>query len=121
MARANFLTVAQQFNLDRACSVVMDAYGPHIYLVGSVLHKRDYRDVDVRCVLDDATYDRLFPNAQIAYLVGVTIAEWLSRRTDLPVDFQFQRMTEANEEFDGMRSAIGMIFRRQPGDLGGEG
>lgn len=119
MKRANFLPAPHAFDLNNACRMLNEAFGlGSIFLVGSALHKRDYRDVDVRCVLDDEEYDRLFPgqsgNATVNSLWSVmcaSVSHWLSSLTGLPVDFQIQKRSEANKEFDGPRSAIGIFTK----------
>lgn len=115
--RANYVGAPQIFNLSHACQAIVSAFGPNVYLVGSSLERRDFRDVDVRCMLDDADFDALFPhggvnavyNARLS-LMNVAISGWLSERSGLPIDFQFQRRTEANDEFKGHRSALGLFF-----------
>lgn len=59
--RASYLGVPEAFQLDQACLVLTDAFGPHVYQVGSSLQRRDYRDVDVRVILPDDEFDRMFP------------------------------------------------------------
>lgn len=120
---AHYLTTTQYFTLDNACRPLWAAFGRvgGVYLVGSVLRKRDWRDVDVRAMLDDAEYDRLFPpdtvdrfgeNAQWK-LICISISHYLSAVTGLPVDFQLQRTTQANARYaradDHRRSAIGLF------------
>lgn len=106
--RASYLTVSQQFDLDHACKALEEA-GLQSYHVGSSITRPDWRDVDVRCIMDDDEFDALFLGARSRLkFLNVAISEWLGARTGLPVDFQFQRMTEANAEFNGPRSAIGM-------------
>lgn len=121
MTRANWIGAPQMFDLNMACMPVARAYGGGLYLVGSSLERRDFRDVDVRCILDDADFDRRFPghhrggeflNAEWALLCAA-ISMWLSARSGLPVDFQFQRQTNANEEFPGTRSAIGLTINTE--------
>lgn len=116
--RANWLPAPHYFNLNHACRLVNDALGGFgCYLVGSSLERRDFRDVDVRFILGDAEYDRLFPkhgdsgchNAMWSLLCS-SISEWLSRMSGLPVDFQIQRQTQANEKHKGVRSALGIVF-----------
>jgi hypothetical protein len=41
------------------------------------------------------------------------ISLYLSQHSGLPVDFQFQRRTEANAEYDGNRSALGIFVAPQ--------
>lgn len=103
--RASWIGAPEMFNLTLACEPINRAFGM-CYLVGSALHKRDYRDVDVRCILDDEEFDRLFPNCPEAWqystrwsVMCASVALWLAERSKLPVDFQFQRRTEANRDF----------------------
>jgi hypothetical protein len=128
MHRANFLTAPAYFLLNQACVIVNNAFGSGFgcFLVGSSLRTRDYRDVDVRLILDDATFDLLFPKAvngpqynPLWSLLCASISQHLSQASALPVDFQIQRQTQANELFpqkDGhSRSAIGVFHDQYPG------
>jgi hypothetical protein len=120
MHRANWVGAPEIYNLDLAVCSLNEAFGSHCYQVGSSLNRRDYRDVDVRCILPDDEYDQLFPLSTIgvhsqfrdARLIAMNAAfsEWLRKVSGLPVDFQFQRRTEANAEFPGARSALGMHY-----------
>lgn len=106
--RVSYLTVSQQYDLNIACRPLA-AFGHGTFHVGSSLAKPDYRDVDLRCMMPDDEYDRLltlFAHAGILFL-NTAISEWVTARTGLPIDFQFQRSTQANEEFDGPRNAVG--------------
>ena len=118
MFRANYIGAPAFFDLGQACRVLVDAYGPHVYLVGSSLERRDYRDVDVRCILPDEEFDRLFPGIGAAHyldprwsVMASAYSHWLGMRSGLPVDFQFQRRTEANAEYAGQRSALGLFYK----------
>lgn len=108
--RASWLTVSQQFDLNVACRA-MGAFGYGVFQVGSSLTTKDYRDVDLRCILADEEFDQTFagddPDAKLKFL-NVAISEWIQARTGLPIDFQFQRRTEANHEFKGPRNCVGM-------------
>lgn len=124
-ARAHRLLPADQFNLNRACQAIVDAFDWNVYHVGSSLRAltegTPWRDVDVRCMLDDDEFDRMFPGAwPSAYdeptswrlaLLNTSMSEWLAARTGLPIDFQFQRLTQANAKFSGPggRSALGIF------------
>ncbi len=126
MSRADYLPVPQKFNLALACNAIFECFGRNlgVYLVGSSLERRDYRDVDVRCILDDAEFDRLFPTLvpngdkvptpqldATWSLICASISLWLQKHSDLPVDFQIQRMTQANIEYEGKkRSALGLYY-----------
>lgn len=117
--RANWLPAPHYFNLNHACRLVNDSFGDFgCYLVGSSLERRDFRDVDVRFIMGDEAFDRLFravdgkagwTNA-LWSLMCSSISEWLSKQSGLPVDFQIQRQTQANAEHAGMRSALGIVF-----------
>lgn len=128
--RPNYLPAPHFYNLNQACALINKAFPGMCYLVGSSLARRDYRDVDVRLILDDAEYDRIFvagdwTNAYWS-LLCTSISLWLRQQTDLPIDFQIQRQTQANEmhgrDSDApasssgkKRSALG-IFLDYPGD-----
>jgi hypothetical protein len=127
MERANYLPAPAYFKLDHACQYINSALGGFgSYLVGSSTRRKDWRDVDVRYILDNDIFDRLFPGVGDANpskcalwsLMCVTISDWLSNQTGLPVDFQIQRQSMANAKFksaDGhRRSALG-IFLAYPG------
>lgn len=108
------------FALEQACQDIAEAFGAFrgaggIYLVGSALERPDWRDVDVRLILDDEAFAALFPDAGRSWefdprwlLLTVSISGWLSKVTGLPVDFQFQPRTHANEIHKGPRNALGL-------------
>lgn len=126
--RANYVPAPHFYNLNQACALINRAFPEGMcYLVGSSLERRDYRDVDVRLMLPDAAYDRIF-GADVgdwtnAYwsLLCTSLSLWLKQQTDLPIDFQIQRQTQANEthrdanQGGGKRSALG-IFLDYPGE-----
>jgi hypothetical protein len=112
------------FRLEEAIRPVCDAFGCYqgkgirgCYVVGSALQRPDWRDVDVRLMLDDESFAEMFPNAGEHWehdarwlLLTVAISDHLSRLTGLPIDFQFQPMTHANARHKGPRNAIGIRF-----------
>lgn len=119
---AHFLTTTQYFKLDAACIPLWKAFitrGFGVFLVGSALHKPDWRDVDIRVILPDDEYDRMFPDAdehgQTAFwhITCISISSYLSSVTGLPIDFQIQKQSEANAKYPTSeghrRSAIGMF------------
>ncbi len=125
--RAHYIGAPEFFELNQACRTITEAYGWHVYLVGSSLRTRDHRDVDVRCILDDADFDQMFPvsagdegeagawfrDARWS-LLCCSISQWLASRTALKIDFQFQRQTQANALYsqkDGHhRNALGIFL-----------
>lgn len=117
MTRSLSLSPHQVNRLDLACVPVYRAWGHPPYLVGSVLRGGAYRDVDVRTILDDETYDKWFsaPESDGAShsdprwaLICSSVSEWLSALSGLPVDYQIQRRTQANRGHEGWRSALGI-------------
>lgn len=134
--RANYIGAPAFFNLNHACRLVNDAFGDMgfgCYLVGSSMHRRDFRDVDIRYIMQDEAFDRLFriEAAQadtplggwlnpLWSLICSSVAAWLSAQSGLPVDFQIQRMTQANaahsQKNGHPRSAMGIMFD-YPGEL----
>lgn len=97
------------YRLDHACIPIMEAFGGNVpYLVGSVFHRRDFRDVDVRLILSDGEHVDLFAERPgLLALLNCALSEQLSRASGLPVDFQVQGLTEANQH-KGFRSALGV-------------
>lgn len=107
-ARRTHLSTLELHELDEACGPVRQAFGTPPYLVGSALEKADFRDVDVRLILDDEEFDRLFTGRKELWgFLCRAIATYLRARTSLPIDFQIQRQTEANEKHDKPRNPLG--------------
>ena len=108
------------FALELACRDICDAFnGYSCYVVGSSLERADWRDVDVRFIMSDADFATLFPDAGQHWehdtrwlLLTVSISEYLSKLTGLPIDFQFQPQTHANERHKGKRNAIGLRIHK---------
>jgi hypothetical protein len=110
------------FALEMACQHICDAYDAFgCYVVGSSLERQDWRDVDVRLILDDADFAREFPGVEGRswehdskwLLTVVSISAWLTKHTGLPVDFQIQPQTHANDIHKGKRNAIGLKIRKR--------
>lgn len=123
--RANYIGAPEAFHLNNLCTMLNEAFGFNNYLVGSSLTKRDYRDVDIRCIMDDEEFDTLFPDSKRNpdagswvhdakwSLICASISEWLSKRSGLPIDFQIQRRTQANEQYpspEHLRNAMGLFI-----------
>lgn len=108
--RSSFLLMSDFERLEEWCrsvSIVFDGEVP--YMVGSVNHTADFRDVDLRLILRDAVFDRWWRNPVKVRLVNRAISTWGQRETGLPIDFQVQRMTEANEAYGGeYRNPMGL-------------
>jgi len=122
--RANYVAAPEYFLLTQACRLVNDAFadgGHGCYLVGSACRTKDYRDVDVRLILEDAYFDALFGTMHALQcnprwvLLCLAISRHLQQASGLPVDFQIQRMTDANREHsDDERQPLGMFHDMRP-------
>jgi hypothetical protein len=127
----SYLGAPKCFLLEQACKHISDAFRfdcDHcgIYQVGSTLQRPDWRDVDVRMIVDDEAFMKLFPGVELwpdktsgnwegdpRWLLLITsISLWLKKQTGLPIDFQIQPMTHANAHHKGPRNALGMNFQR---------
>ena len=92
--------------------IVRDYFGHTPYHVGSSLKTKDWRDVDVRLILPDDEFEALFgkvANYCNPKLAAVTLAFCAlgKEMTGLPIDFQIQSQTHANEKYGGgWRSAL---------------
>lgn len=123
--KVSYIGAPACFALEIACKQVRAAFCEgadfaDIYVVGSAIERADWRDVDVRMMMDDAAFSRMFPRAIINpptwefdprwTLLCVAISQWLGRQTGLPVDFQIQPMTWANEHHSKPRHPAGLTF-----------
>jgi hypothetical protein len=117
--KANYVGAPAIFALDLCCQTINEAFGDYgCYLVGSSLESPDWRDVDVRYIMADASFAALFPDANIDpgtwendprwLLLTTSISGWLKLQTGLPVDFQIQPQSHANERHKGPRHYLGM-------------
>lgn len=109
------LTTRDLFALDHACSFLNKAF-PATYLVGTAYTSGRYRDVDVRTMLDDKDFDRIFADSGVWEVFCFTVGCWLSAQTGLPVDYQVQRVSEANAKYGGKpRNPLGIGARDYAG------
>ena len=107
--------------LDEFASKVIDAFSRDdhfgVYHVGSSLTSKEWRDVDVRIILTDEAYaacgfgDPRDPHRSAKWVALVLAFSALGRQmTGLPIDFQIQQQTHANEtNKGGRRSALGLL------------
>lgn len=85
--------------------IVHDYFGHVAYQVGSSLNTKGWRDVDVRLILPDdeftEQYGRIRSCEANPKLAAVTLAfAALGRQmTGLPIDFQIQPQSHANEHY----------------------
>lgn len=106
---ASYLSPPDFHRLNWACVPVHQAFGDPPYLVGSVLTRPDYRDVDLRLILADERCEEMFRDSpRLRLFLNCAVSDWIARATGLPVDFQLQSMTEANVPEHGLRNAMGM-------------
>lgn len=105
-------------HLDAFGREINDAFGHLPYLVGTASVGKQWRDVDVRLILPDDEFDALFPPVGpgqfpdgLWSLLCAAISELAKARTGLPVDFQIQRQSYANDRFSGVRQALGLHDR----------
>lgn len=98
--------------LDLACAPIVEVFGSHVYLVGSVQERKASvrSDVDIRLILPDKKYDRLTKRQPdgFATLLDFALGAYLRELTGQPIDFQVQRQSEANERHTGkQRNPLG--------------
>lgn len=81
--------------------------GQRAYLVGSVLTRPDHRDIDVRIMLDDETFERTFggnglwiTNGSLT-LANMALSALAREMAGLEIDCQIQRASDANSEYGG--------------------
>lgn len=92
--------------------IVRDYFGHVPYHVGSSLTSKQWRDVDVRLMLPDDEFTERFGRVQSSEvnpkLAAVTLAFAALGKamTGLPVDFQIQPLTWANEHYSGPRNPL---------------
>ena len=104
------LTTLQLWQLDQACYPLNRAFGVCTYLVGTAFDGESWRDVDVRTILYDDDFDELFGDRDTLWgLVCLAVGQYLSDASGLPVDFQIQRQTDANEKHSKYRNPLGML------------
>lgn len=105
--------------LDEFGNQVWNVFGDPPYHVGSSLTEKTWRDVDVRMILSDEDYKAWgLGNPDSPHQNGKWVALCLAfsalgkQMTGLPIDFQIQQQTKANQEYTGPRSALGMTDLR---------
>jgi hypothetical protein len=119
--KINYVGAPAIFALQQECGHLCAAFGGYgCYIVGSALERPDWRDVDLRFIMSDEEFAVLFPDAGQHWehderwlLLTVSISERLSKVTGLPIDFQFQPQTHANERHPGTRHAIGIRIAKE--------
>lgn len=107
--------------LEQFGSIVWDAFGDSPYLVGSALTSKQWRDVDVRLILDADAFSALFPDwdkyqweANSKWVALCMAFSALGQKiTGLPIDFQIQPRSFANQRYrNGQRHFLGLVQHR---------
>lgn len=91
-----------------------DMFNHTAYLVGSSLTRPDYRDVDVRIIVPEATFDQLAEVVDMGRL-HLALSLWGAHVTGLPIDCQVQSRTATGDEPGPIRP-IGRTGRRLDGE-----
>lgn len=110
--------------LDDFGGKVWEAFGAVAYLVGSAFRGKAWRDVDVRVLIDDEEYagmglgDPGRGNAKWAALC-LAFSELGRQMTGLPIDFQIQQRSHANDAHGGPRQPLIAPFMRAEGGKNG--
>lgn len=114
--RPTFIPSIARFKLNTQCATINHMLGDFgCYLVGSALLRPDYRDVDIRFIMADDSYDALFfrndkyddLRDKSWSLLCFSLGGWLEASTGLPIDFQIQRWSEAHK-YSGGRYPLGV-------------
>ena len=115
----NYVGMPAGMHLEEFGSHVWSVFGDPPFLCGSATQKKDWRDVDVRVILTDEEYAAWgFGEPREAHQNSKWVALCMAfsalakQMTGLPVDFQIQQMTNANERYKGTRFALGLVPHR---------
>lgn len=111
-----YLGAPEVFSLGLICAQISKSFGEHCcYLVGSVLERPNFRDVDIRLILPDAKYETVFGTTYAEgslfwSLTCTAFSEYIEKRTGLNIDFQIQSSSKANgkQHGDKPREPLGL-------------
>lgn len=93
-------------------AMVTAALGATCYQVGSSVNSKQWRDVDVVCIMDDETFKEWFGRVEVCHtnnlfhVLTLAFCELGKRVTGLPVDFKIQQQSDANARHKGVRNAL---------------
>ena len=107
---ASYLSPPDFHRLNWACQPVRAAFPTYgVFLVGSVTERPDFRDIDLRIIVPDATFNRLFPSRARKLLLDIALSDLVARAAGLPwpIDLQFQPQSEAQDYADKFRNSMG--------------
>jgi hypothetical protein len=108
--------------LNKFGTILHDYFGHVAYHVGSSLVTKDWRDVDVRLILPDDEFTARFGDIDSSEvnrkLSAITLAFCALGKamTSLPIDFQIQRQSRANEKYPHTRSALIELLPKEETD-----
>lgn len=119
MRSVSYLSPPDFHRLNWACRPIRDAFGSPPYLVGSALLRPDFRDIDIRLILDDEVVAAMFgvkgklsdgAPGDVRLLLNIALSDLIAKAANppAPIDFQIQSMTEANVPEHGMRNPLGI-------------
>lgn len=93
-----YLDAPTLLDLESQTSQLRRAFDPYpLLLVGSCLSSPEFNDVDLRVIMDDADFDRIFGpakehhNSELWCCVCLAISKQLSANTGLKIDFQVHK------------------------------
>lgn len=117
----NYVGMPAALLLDHWGLMLREVFGTEAYLVGSAARGRNWRDVDVRVILDDIDYFAWFPgertegaNARCSAVL-TAFSLWGKHVTGPPIDFQVQRRGRVtDEQWDAPRIPLGIYVHRTP-------
>lgn len=114
--RACYLSPPDLHRLDWACRPILEAFGTTPYLVGSVLIRPEFRDIDLRLILPDSRFAQIAGSEQMRLLLNIALSDLIARGAGLshPIDFQIQSQSEANA-IKGSRNPMGMRWQHMAG------
>jgi hypothetical protein len=99
MGRATYLSPPDLYRLDWACRPIRMAFDTPPYLVGSALERVDFRDIDLRLILDDDRFEQLVGGSgELVRLLNIALSGLITATAGqrAPIDFQIQSMSTAN-------------------------
>lgn len=121
---ASYLSPPDLHRLDWACVPIRRAFGTPPYLVGSALTRPDFRDIDLRLILDNDEIRGLFglatryggtteqPGPNLRWqLIEIALSDLVAKAANLPwpIDFQIQSATKARSGYDDLpRNPMGV-------------
>lgn len=102
--RHNYLQMSDYRLLNEWCRLLNDMFSQDTvfgcYMVGGVLTDPNYHDVDLRLIIPDDVYAARYDDKKRKYL-NLAISIWGQKVTGLPIDFQIQPQSLANERYPG--------------------